>query len=449
MTQVNSIKITDGHKVESRIIKSNFDSFYKKHVENYYEKYFCSEENLNYLRSLGVDLPDNSYTMVKLRNKIQPYKRNNDVFGSREVLADALMESSILDDLVNDLLSNGIIKNEYFLKNNGKKWKHTVYRTDFDEMITRYSSHDASTTIYNSEIEMQQAYASIDCYKSIDIFGENKDLHNIAKNNVILLEGITIPIINNTHGEEDIKYAFRLLKKLMPKGYDLVISNDNNDYDYLVEADNDTIKQAIIGDVSYYLYTRIASGFPENTFFEMNNSHDDINSYAGRLLEHLFAYAIITDIDGNEYQSDISKSIPQLKSRGQVINHQNRDWDNEIEFRSGVSSEIVSAFNFQDQAWIDGKDIEIENDEDFDKIREKIRNKLIFIEDKFTKLEDEILNLDISDKLVIDIMDVLNNTKDHHHQYLNEVLNMIDQLKAKFGSFEELKSVLLKMNPDQ
>lgn len=68
-------------------------------------------------------------------------------------------------------------------------------------MITRYNSHDASTTIYNSDIEMQQAYASIDYYKSIDIFGENKDLHNIAKDNAILLEGITIPIINNAHDE--------------------------------------------------------------------------------------------------------------------------------------------------------------------------------------------------------------------------------------------------------
>lgn len=77
---------------------------------------FALKKILDYLRSLGVDLPDNSYTMAKLRNKIQPYKRNNDVFGSREALADALMGSLILDDLVNDLLSNCIIKNEYFLK---------------------------------------------------------------------------------------------------------------------------------------------------------------------------------------------------------------------------------------------------------------------------------------------------------------------------------------------
>lgn len=428
MSKIKDILLKDeSHSEKSRIMSSaiSISKANAKAIKNIYFNNLMNEDNVNYLvEALEID-KDRLNTTTKLKNRLQSEEIHNKF--SNEEIANIFTNMPAMSNIANELLSKGIIQEQYKLSPNGEKERdegidkykleHCFYGYDDDECI-----------LYNANVvEVPLIYV---------IGGTDFSMFTSARNSDYKkLDGVTTPDIKNADNAKNIKYVKEWMNRVAARGNKIELSN-NDDYEYLVNVYCESLANTIANDLAYYFYYIDANRKSEVCYLEMNNSYEDKQNIFSRLLEHLFLSSQIINKDGREYQKELSadqfEAVHNLYSDYYQEDDRREFMENKIFYLAGAHKVFSTDDLYSTKDTFGSKINEIQKD---------IRS----VESIHKTGEDALLSLDrLSDEVVSRLLEISSNCMNVEKQFLQMQINTFRQLQDKFGTVENLFKELKK-----
>lgn len=422
MSKIKDILLKDeNHSEKSRIMSStvSISEANAKAIKNIYFNNLIDEENVNYLaEALGID-KDRLNTTTKLKNRLQSVEIHNKF--SNEEIASIFVNMPAMSNIINELLFKGIIKEQYKLSPNGKKEKDKgISKYKFEYCF--YGYDDDKCILYNANvIEVPLIYV---------IGGTSFSMFTNARDSDYKkLDGVTTPDIKNADNAKNIRYVKKWMNRVAAQGNKIELSN-NDDYEYLVNVDHESLANTIANDLAYYFYYIDADRKSEVCYLEMNNSYEDKQNIFGRLLEHLFLSSQIINKDGREYQKELSarlfETVHDPYSDYYQEDDRNEFMENKI-FNLISANKVFSTDNLYSTRDTFGSKI--------NEIQKDIRS----VESIHKSGEDDLLSLDrLSDEVASRLLEISSNCMNVEKQFLQMKINTFRQLQDKFGAVENM-----------
>lgn len=425
MSEIKDVIIRNGHE-QSRISHKVFKIGESESdvIKDIYLNAIVSEDNLNYLIN-NLDLEVDDITKINTVRKLKKRIKNSKSDGNYTFydVVGAFKDMPAMDVIINELLSKGIVKQQYKLVSNGK--------TEREKQIITYDNCYgccSDISLFKARIEDLPLIVSYNNYGEIEL-----NAHIVSGySKSFKFDDITIPNIVNDDNKRNKAASKRILNKIFLKGKKLELSNDDNYYNYLVNINEDMMANSIAHDLAYYFSIIEAKGFPENCYFEMNDSYGDKKVIGSRLLEHLFLFAKITNTNGDEYESFLINGTDKRHNKKSEENKNHRFLNENI-------YDLLCAVSFYNLAEIKATSDECNS---FDDLLQKLKESINESNRRHKEIEDKVLLESLSDKDVMNIFEVSNNCKQIEQEYLNKLIETTQQLKDRFNTPLDMINVL-------
>lgn len=387
-------------------------------IEIIYDRYIFSEDNLDYLsQAIGIDKNEID-TKRKLKRKLHGEL-------GMDKTRDLFMSSPAMDNIISELLSQGIIKNQYKLSSFGNYKEPGLSKQVFDNCL--YGKDEIE--YYNAKVIQAKTYYKVSNGESLFIFNKQSLECSPKYNEILELDGISFPEIINDDNTKNARYVKRCINKLVAKGKEIKINDaSDSDYDYLINVDEEAMRFSISSDLAYYYYEIEASGHPKNCYLEMNDSYNDKKEIYGRILEHLFLVSQIINKDGEEFASELSAGFGSYYEDEAYKEH-NEFIDYSLSSLS--EGDFISSFLFYE-----GKS--------FDEEIERLKQHKDGLQKREKDREDKLLSQKVPDKVIADMLEIEDNITRVEEKYDDALINTVCQLKNKFGTTENLLNKFIK-----
>lgn len=249
------------------------------------------------------------------------------------------------------------------------------------------------------------------------------------------LDGVTTPDIKNADNAKNIRYVKKWMNRVAAQGNKIELSN-NDDYEYLVNVDHESLANTIANDLAYYFYYIDADRKSEVCYLEMNNSYEDKQNIFGRLLEHLFLSSQIINKDGREYQKELSARL--FETAHDLYSDYYQE-DDRSEFMENKIFNLISANK------VFSTDNLYSTRDTFSSKINEIQKDIRSVESIHKSGEDDLLSLDrLSDEVASRLLEISSNCMNVEKQFLQMKINTFQQLQDKFGTVENMFKELKK-----
>lgn len=453
MSVIKSIIINDGPK-ESRIPVSELKLSDNKvqAIHKIINESVNSDENLEYLKA-NIDWLkiNNAANIDILRDKLSLDRRRKHNFDNSEELNQILLGSPMIDEITSRLFSEGIIKDEYYLVNSNKK-----FRKNLDISSYSRSCYFNADNIHMKDVRVNISY-DYKKYKTQDA-GDvylYYDFDNHRFDNC-LVEKLPVIDIQEDASKKYTSHFARLLRKLIPQGYDLKFIDDYNNYDYLVRVDYDTLRKVVCDGLTYYIYTKQAGtrDWKHVQYIEMSDDkYDiDIDVIFSRLLSHLIPESNIVNKNNDyctkkifDYNFDKDGNLIPGSGKRNALQEGIEYIFNNIDDINNIPYSLLDTYEFSCD--IDHLDSEEDIQRAFEDYIDELNNfSYTEIEKVHNKIEDILLSVESApDDLINELIEINNNYKANKQKFMDLLVEGLIAIENKYGSFLDFYLISKKL----